>query len=574
MSNQSDGANQKLRTVQDVIHVIEKKCVDGTYLFRGEPERHEGDPYYGKVSSTLWRKYREEAKHCDIEAIQNEMLNGAKKHLGHIAQDIQSDLNAVMNVSKESTRDAANFELLTEIQHYGGATNLIDFTTDYFIALFFACDGFPQEEGRVVIQNTESIKNMIRHPNNPRHRVIAQKSVFLRPPKGFIDPYEKDIVFIPATLKHPLLQHLRRYHGISKETIYNDLHGYIIHQGIHEGAYTLFFKGVACQHSGQYGESIEHYTKAIRVKPDFTDAYFNRGRAYGDEGDFDRAIEDYTKVIDLNPKDIDAYYNRGCENSRKNNYDAAIGDYDSVIRLEPSHSDAYINRGKAFFHNGRIDRAIQDLTKAIDLNPNNANALNNRGVSFAATGDYSRAIQEYDSAIKLNGNYAEAYNNRGNAWLCKGKIHRAIGNYTKAIDLKPNYANAFNNRGIAYAKKGKYYHAIEDFDRALGLEPDLAEAYDYRAKVHGDSGRYDLAIKDHDKAIELNFTTAYYSRGVFWLQQSEFENAKEDLSIGKEKGADIVALFRKDYESVAHFEQKNNVELPEDIAVMLSPPGV
>ena len=38
----------------------------------------------------------------------------------------------------ELTEKARDFEILTEIQHYGGKTNLIDFTTDYFIALFFA----------------------------------------------------------------------------------------------------------------------------------------------------------------------------------------------------------------------------------------------------------------------------------------------------------------------------------------------------------------------------------------------------------------------------------------------------
>ena len=28
-----------------------------------------------------------------------------------------------------------DFEILTQLQHYGGKTNLIDFTTDYLIAL-------------------------------------------------------------------------------------------------------------------------------------------------------------------------------------------------------------------------------------------------------------------------------------------------------------------------------------------------------------------------------------------------------------------------------------------------------
>ena len=43
----------------------------------------------------------------------------------------------------KNMNESVDFEILTELQHYGGKTNLIDFTTDYLIALFFACDGSP-----------------------------------------------------------------------------------------------------------------------------------------------------------------------------------------------------------------------------------------------------------------------------------------------------------------------------------------------------------------------------------------------------------------------------------------------
>ena len=437
MSNQSDGANQKLRTVQDVIHAIEEKCIDGTYLFRGEPERHEDDPYYGKVSSTLWRKYREEAEYCDIEAIQNEMLIGANKHLGHVPQDVRQDFTTVMDVSKESTDDAVNFEILTEIQHYGGATNLIDFTTDYFIALFFACDGFVCEDGRVVIQETQSIKNMIRYPKNPRHRVIAQKSVFLRPPKGFIELHDDSIVVIPAKLKRPLLQHLRKYHDISTETIYNDLHGFIKHQNIHEGAYTQYYRGVARYKAEMYDEAIEHYTNAIRANPDFAYAYNNRGATYNDKKIYELAIKDFNKAINLRPDD------------------------------------------------------------------------------------------------------ASLYNARGVAHIGKHEYEFATSDFSKAIELNPSDAGAYNGRGTSHYRNTDFHSAIADFSQAIQLNPDLAQAYS--------------------------------NRGEARLHLRDWEKAKLDLIIARDKGLDIIASFRKDYESVEDFEQRNSVKLPEDIAELLTP---
>ena len=94
-----------------------------------------------------------------------------------------------------------------------------------------------------------------------------------------------------------------------------------------------------------------------------------------------------------------------------------------------------------------------------------------------------------------------------------------------------------------------------------------------RGEVYGDKGEYARAIEDHNKAIALNsdLSGAYYNRGMVWLQQSECEKASADLTTAKEKGEDIPALFRKAYESVSDFEGKHDIQLPPDIATMLTP---
>ncbi|MCE2403085.1 FRG domain-containing protein [Candidatus Poribacteria bacterium] len=41
--------------------------------------------------------------------------------------------------------------MLTQLRHYGGKTNLIDFATDYLRTLFFACDGSHDKDGRIIM---------------------------------------------------------------------------------------------------------------------------------------------------------------------------------------------------------------------------------------------------------------------------------------------------------------------------------------------------------------------------------------------------------------------------------------
>ena len=144
MSNQSSTSNDKPRTVEDIIREIEAKSKGGGYIYRGERKCN------SKVSSKLYRDFEIETESFDIELVQKELLAAAKKHTGDLPQDFRLDVLAPPNVIGALTEEARDFEILTEIQHYGGKTNLIDFTTDYFIALFFACDGRYDEDGRII----------------------------------------------------------------------------------------------------------------------------------------------------------------------------------------------------------------------------------------------------------------------------------------------------------------------------------------------------------------------------------------------------------------------------------------
>ena len=177
-------------TVDDILRKIEVKADTGEYLYRGEPEHYQEDPYYGKVSSNLYRVFLEHkdfdvnAEHFDIEVVQTRMLDDAKKYL---------------------RRTGGDSELLVEMQHYGGKTNLIDFTTDHRVALFFACEKFSSENGRIIFQKRELIRPSIKEPPEPINRVVAQSSVFVRPPGGFIRPDDNDVINIPSGIKLPML---------------------------------------------------------------------------------------------------------------------------------------------------------------------------------------------------------------------------------------------------------------------------------------------------------------------------------------------------------------------------------
>ena len=206
--------------VDKILRTIESRADTGEYIYRGESKHFE------TVSSNLYRVFLEhrdfdvEAKQFDIEVVQTRMLDDAKKYL---------------------RRTGGDSELLVEMQHYGGKTNLIDFTTNYFVALFFACEKLASENGRIIFQKKELINLSIKEPPKPINRVVSQSSVFVRPPEGFIRPDDSDVIDIPSEIKLPMLEYLQEVHDISVETIYNDIHGFIMYQKDYMEAYVEFY---------------------------------------------------------------------------------------------------------------------------------------------------------------------------------------------------------------------------------------------------------------------------------------------------------------------------------------------
>ena len=337
-----------------------------------------------KVESSLYRRL----KFSGLKNIDSDIFLEMTKVLIKRASKEGYDIENIPKLN--------DLELLSNLQHYGAATCLIDFTKHSLIALCFACESADNETGKVVAFNsdnadlykeisiddtdkkieywlTEHIKNkkiFILSPKKRNNRIASQQSVFVF---GSPTLSAQNFHICKIANKKEILEELKK-NGISAEMLFDDFVGFSALNSYNKkyenwDTDSDFVSGKICQAREEFESAIEYYDKAIKSNPKSYEIYNNRGFAKGKSGDFQSAINDFNKAIDLDGERYIAYNNRGFSQSALGNFQDAITDLNKAIKLNPTYYIMYKNRGVAKNKLGDIKGAADDFAKAKELNP-------------------------------------------------------------------------------------------------------------------------------------------------------------------------------------------------------------
>ena len=289
----------------------------------------------------------------------------------------------------------------------------------------------------------------------------------------------------------------------------------------------LWDLGNALVNLGRYEEAIASYDKALEIKPDQDEGWYNRGIALVILGRSEEAIASYDKALEIKPDKDEAWYNRGNALDNLGRSEEAIASWDKALEIKPDQDEGWYNRGIALVILGRSEEAIASYDKALEIKPDDDQAWNNRGVALDNLGRYEEAIASWDKALEIKPDKDEAWYNRGNALVILGRSEEAIASYDKALEIKPDDDQAWNNRGNALVILGRYEEAIASWDKALEIKPDKDEAWYNRGIALDNLGRYEEAIASWDKALEIkpDKDEAWNNRGIALVNLGRSEEA-------------------------------------------------
>lgn len=145
--------------------------------------------------------------------------------------------------------------------------------------------------------------------------------------------------------------------------------------------------------------------------------YFNSAEEKFQKGDFSGAIIDVDQAIRLNPQFAEAYSRRAGAKFNIGDYGGAVADADQAVRLNPHYAGAYNNRGIARKARGDLEGAIADYTQAIHLNTDYTDAYYNRGIAREKKGDLKGAMADYQQYLDLGGGRRDGDQAKVEGWI-------------------------------------------------------------------------------------------------------------------------------------------------------------
>lgn len=251
-------------------------------------------------------------------------------------------------------------------------------------------------------------------------------------------------------------------------------------------------------------DAIQNFSKAIQIKPKYSDAYWGRGMAFKMKYEYIEAGEDLEKAIHLDPNNDEAYISLAEVKYHLTDYTKSDFYYSQYLKKHPNDYDTYSDRGFVRMVRLYLKEAIEDYTKAIELNPSQQfKDYLGRGKAKYLIHDYEGSNKDFDKAIEINSNSIDILYTIGTFFVEQENFKEAISYFDKILALDNNNSRTFLYRGFSKNGIEKFDEALLDLNKAIELEPDFGYSYLQRGFSKVQLGLAKQACIDFNKAKEL-----------------------------------------------------------------------
>lgn len=200
-------------------------------------------------------------------------------------------------------------------------------------------------------------------------------------------------------------------------------------------------EGLRLQQLERYQGAIDAYKMAIKYQPNFVDAYYNLGIAYGSLEDsgvelIHKAIWAFKQVIKIKPDFIYAYSALGASYIKQKEYGEALATLTSALRLEQKESQVYYYLGMVSRLTENNEGAVEYFQESVALNPNSVQSNFYLGITLMELERFPEACEVFQEVVHTKPDFAEVHFMLGNIYMEKmGDTDKAVAHLKKAEKL-------------------------------------------------------------------------------------------------------------------------------------------
>ena len=233
--------------------------------------------------------------------------------------------------------------------------------------------------------------------------------------------------------------------------------------------------GILLTEQGKLKEGIDHYSAALRIKPDHAKAHYNLGNALASQGRLEEAIDHYSEALRIKPDYASAHNNLAVALEKQGKLQEAIDHFYQVLQLTPDQAEPHYNLAVVLAENGRIDEAIDQYDEALRIEPNNTMAHVQLALVWLTQKRTDKAIEHYKTALSLSPDSTLLLNNL--AWILATQQNSNFRDGARAVQLAEKacklsgYKDAvlLDTLAAAYAEAGRFHEALETAQKGVEL---------------------------------------------------------------------------------------------------------
>jgi tetratricopeptide (TPR) repeat protein len=134
----------------------------------------------------------------------------------------------------------------------------------------------------------------------------------------------------------------------------------------------LYKKGVNYMSNDKLSDAIRSFELALRLDPNYVEAWIKKGYAHFHLRDFSYAISSYDMALNIDPDNHEAWNLKGLAYYKMNNYTKAIECCTKALDSNPSDGLVWYNYACYLTLDGKIDNGMEALKRAIEIDISHA----------------------------------------------------------------------------------------------------------------------------------------------------------------------------------------------------------